>query len=439
MSEGIIEDKKIGLWGLIFTITGFVVGVSIFILPAELIDKAGPAVLLAYSISGAMAVVTCFATAQIGTLMPAEGGTYVAISRLLSPFYGFLAVFVLLCSVVLVNSFVAYGFADYIVYFFPGLNKMAAAASIVIFFGIVNIIGSDLVVKFQSVMVIMFLIMLSIFIITGLSQFEVSNLTPLYAQTELAQYFRQLFLVIFLLPGLYLYLSLAGRLKKPTVNIPLGLGISFIIVLASYGGISLVLSGLGAGGGFEGMVTPVLDIAKTFFPEWLVSALVVSIIVAAATTVNGLILGYSRDILVIAEAKVFPEFLSKRSKKYKTPIYAIIAYTALSVAAILTGSDIEDYALVAVMGLLLQQLFISVSLFRLPKVMQNEYDNAEFKLNKPLLLSIAVLLFMISFGFIIMMVMQEPVFGLLILGVLGVGSLYYLFITKNKGNSHEAD
>ena len=89
MSEGIIEDKKIGLWGLIFTITGFVVGVSIFILPAELIDKAGPAVLLAYSISGAMAVVTCFATAQIGTLMPAEGGTYVAISRLLSPFYGF--------------------------------------------------------------------------------------------------------------------------------------------------------------------------------------------------------------------------------------------------------------------------------------------------------------------------------------------------------------
>ena len=280
--------------------------------------------------------------------------------------------------------------------------------------------------------------MLSIFIITGLSHFEVSNLTP-FMPNGIGSVFQAAALGYFSFAGFISLLEFGGEIKKPTVNIPLGLGISFIIVLASYGGISLVLSGLNTGNGFEGMITPVLDIAKTFFPEWLISALVVSIIVAAATTVNGLILGYSRDILVIAEAKVFPVILSKRSKKYKTPIYAIVAYTALSVAAISTGSDIEDYALVAVMGLLLQQLFISVSLFRLPKVMQSEYDNAEFKLNKPLLFSIAVLLFIISFGFIVMMVMQEPVFGLLILGVLGVGSLYYLFRTKSKGNSNETD
>lgn len=67
-------EKTIGLWGIVFTVTGFVVGISIFILPAELFELAGPAVLLAYAISGSMAVVTCFATAQIGTLMPTEGG-----------------------------------------------------------------------------------------------------------------------------------------------------------------------------------------------------------------------------------------------------------------------------------------------------------------------------------------------------------------------------
>ena len=147
MSSDVSDIKTIGLWGIVFTIIGFVVGVSIFILPAQLIDISGPAVLLAYGVAGAMAVVTCFATAQIGTLMPAEGGTYVAISKLMSPFFGFLAVFVLLCSVVLVNSFVGYGFADYVVYFFPGLNKMAAAAGVVLFFGVVNIFGSDLVVQ----------------------------------------------------------------------------------------------------------------------------------------------------------------------------------------------------------------------------------------------------------------------------------------------------
>lgn len=434
MSVGISRDKTIGLWGLVFTITGFVVGVSIFILPAELIDLAGPSALLAYGIAGAMAVVTCFATAQIGTLLPAEGGTYVAISRLLSPFCGFLAVFVLLGSVVLVNSFVGYGFADYIVYFFPTLDKTLAAAVIVLFFGLVNIFGSTLVVRFQAAMVLLFLVMLSIFIVAGLPHFEVKNIAP-FMPNGANSVLQAAVLGYFSFAGFISLLEFGGEIKKPSFTIPFGLAISFVIVLASYGGITLVLSGIDKGAGFAGMATPVLEVAKIFLPGWLISALVLSIIAAAATTVNGLILGYSRDIFVIAKANVFPKFLAKRSEKYHTPINAIIAYTLLSVAAILTGSDIEDYALVAVMGLLLQQLFIAVSLYRLPKVMKSEYDAAEFKLNETFLRGIAILLFAISAGFIIMMVSQAPIFGLFLLAILGIGSLFYFFRTKMMGSS----
>lgn len=431
MSQNISDSKTIGLWGIVFTITGFVVGVSIFILPAELIDITGPSVLLAYAISGAMAVVTCFATAQIGTLMPAEGGTFVAISRLLSPFHGFLAVWVLLCAVVLVNAFVGYGFADYIVYFFPGLNKTFAAAAVVMFFGLVNIYGSTLVVKFQGAMVIFFLIMLSVFIITGLPHFEVGNLTP-FMPNGVGAVFNAAVLGYFSFAGFISLLEFGGEIKKPTVNIPLGLAISFIIVLASYGGVSLILSGIKTEGGFEGMTTPVLDVAMTFFPPWLISALVISIIAAAATTVNGLILGYSRDIFVMAEAKLLPKMLAKRSKRFNTPSSSIIAYTLLSVGAILTGSDIEDYALVAVMGLLLQQLFIAASLYKVPTKMADEYEAAEFKLPKMVLNIVSVLLFLISGGFIIMMVSTEPFFGLIILAVLGAGSFFYLMAKKKE-------
>ena len=433
MTAGISREKTIGLWGLIFTITGFVVGVSIFILPAQLIDLAGPSALMAYAIAGGMAIVTCFATAQIGSLMPAEGGTYVAISRLLSPFYGFLAVFVLLGSVVLVNSFVGYGFADYIVYFFPELNKTAAAAMVVMFFGLVNIFGSSLVVKFQGVMVLLILIMLSIFIISGAPHFELKNISP-FMPNGLTSVFQAAALGYFSFAGFISLLEFGGEIKKPAFTIPLGLVVSFVIVLASYGGITLVLSGIDKGMGFSGMATPVLEVAKTFLPDWLITTLVLSIIAAAATTVNGLILGYSRDIFVIAKANVFPKRLSKRSEKFRTPVNAIIAYTLLSVAAILTGSDIEDYALVAVMGLLLQQLFIAVSLYKLPKVMKIEYDAAEFKLNELFLKIIAVLLFLISGGFIIMMVFQAPFFGLYILGILGIGGLYY-FLSVNRMRS----
>ena len=429
MSSDVSNIKTIGLWGIVFTIIGFVVGVSIFILPAQLIDISGPAVLLAYGVAGAMAVVTCFATAQIGTLMPAEGGTYVAISKLMSPYFGFLAVFVLLCAVVLVNSFVGYGFADYIVYFFPELNKMAAAAGVVLFFGVVNIFGSNLVVKFQGAMVVLFLIMLSIFIMSGLPHIEFNNLTP-FMPNGIGSVFEAAALGYFSFAGFITLLEFGGEIKKPSVNIPLGLAISFVIVLASYGGVSLVLSGIERGDGFAGMVTPVLEVAGQFMPQWMMAALVLSILEAAATTINGLILGYSRDIFVVAEAKVFPQILARRSAKQQMPVNAIITYTLLSVAAILTGSDISDYALVAVMGLLLQQLFISVSLFRLPTVMADEYQAADFKLSRWVIKFVSALLFIISAGFIIKMVSDAPFFGLIILGVLGFGSLYYFAVIK---------
>jgi APA family basic amino acid/polyamine antiporter len=418
------DNKTIGLWGIVFTITGFVVGVSIFILPAQLIDIAGPAVLMAYAVAGAMAVVTCFATAQIGTLMPAEGGTFIAISRLLSPFWGFLAVWVLLCAVILVNAFVGYGFADYIVYFFPSLNKTVAAAGVVLFFGIINIFGSSLVVKFQTAMVIIFLIMLSIFILSGLPEFEFRNMTP-FMPNGVGSVFQAAALGYFSFAGFISLLEFGGEIKNPAKNVPLGLAISFIIVLGSYGGVSLVLSGIETRQTFTQMTTPVLEVAQTFFPTWLITALVISILAAAATTINGLILGYSRDILVIAEAKIFPALLAKKSEKYKIPQYAIIAYTLLSVAAILTGSDIEEYALVAVLGLLLQQLFIAVSLFRVPNVMQDEFNNAEFRLNPALLKITAISLFVISACFIYMMISSNVKFGLIIIGVFAIGILVH--------------
>ena len=429
MSDDIDEDKKIGLWGVVFTIVGFVVGVSIFILPAELYDIAGPAVLLAYAIAGAMAIVTCFATAQIGTLIPAEGGTYVAISRLLSPFFGFLAVWVLLAAVVLVNAFIGYGFADYFVYFVPGANKTLVAATIILFFGLVNIFGSSLVVRFQAALVIFFLIMLSIFIVTGVPHFEVRNLSP-FMPNGLNSVILAATIGYFSFAGFISLLEFGGEIKKPTVNIPIGLGISFIIVLGSYGGVSLILSGIDTGIDFKSVTTPVMEVAKTFFPNWLLGALVISIIAAAATTVNGLILGYSRDIFVLAKADLLPVFLKKVSPKYGTPSGSIIAYTLLSVAAVLMGSGIGQYALVAVLGLLLQQLFIAIGLFRVPLIMGDEYENAEFKLPKPLLYTVSILLFTISASFIIMNVVNEPFFGVLIVGVLGAGTIYYYLTSK---------
>ncbi len=436
MSKGKYSEKNIGLWGVVFTIIGFVVGVSIFILPAELIGIAGPAVLLSYTIAGLMAIITCFATTQIGTLIPTDGGSYVAISRLLSPFMGFLAVWVILASIILVNAFIGYGFADYFVYFVPGTNKTLLAVCVILFFGLVNIIGSDAVVKFQSVMVIFFLIMLSTFIISGIPFFESKNLTP-FMPNGFDSVILAATIGYFSFAGFISVLEFGGQVKRPAVNIPLGLGISFVIVIFFYAGISLILSGVNVDIDYQTVTTPVLEVAKVFLPKWVIHAMVISILAAAASTVNGLILGYSRDIFVMAEAGLFPKTLAKTSKRFGTPIYAIITYTLLSVGAVLMGNSIFDYALIAVLGLLMQQAFTAAALFQIPSKMKDEYEKAELRLSNPLLYITSILLFLISISFILTNIIREPIFGLMIMGLLGVGSLYYLIIIRHTKTSQD--
>lgn len=436
MSEGNHSEKNIGLWGVVFTIIGFVVGVSIFILPAELIGIAGPAVLLSYAIAGLMAIITCFATTQIGTLMPTDGGSYVAISRLLSPFMGFLAVWVILASIILVNAFIGYGFADYFVYFVPGINKTVLAVGVILFFGLVNIIGSDVVVKFQGAMVIFFLIMLTVFLVSGVPHFESDNLTP-FMPNGFDAVILAATIGYFSFAGFISVLEFGGQVKKPAFNIPMGLAISFVIVITFYTGISLILSGVNVNIDYQTVATPVLEVAKVFLPGWVIHALVISIIAAAASTVNGLILGYSRDIFVMAEAGLFPKLLAKKSIRFGTPIYAIITYTLLSVGAVLMGSGISDYALIAVLGLLMQQAFTAAALFQIPLKMSDEYEKAELRLPKPVLYTTSVLLLLISIGFITTNILREPVFGIMILGLLGVGAFYYLIAVKFSNTDKE--
>ena len=76
---------RIGVAGAVFALVGYIIGGSIFILPGELAGQVGPAVFLAYLIAAGLALFVCFAAAQIGSAFPMSGGTYVAVSSVVSP------------------------------------------------------------------------------------------------------------------------------------------------------------------------------------------------------------------------------------------------------------------------------------------------------------------------------------------------------------------
>ena len=88
--------RSVGVAGVVVTLVGFVIGVSIFILPGALAATAGPAVVLSYFVAGLIALFSCVVAAQIGAVLPTSGASFVATSRLLSPFLGFATIWLII-------------------------------------------------------------------------------------------------------------------------------------------------------------------------------------------------------------------------------------------------------------------------------------------------------------------------------------------------------
>ena len=91
MSSGTLQ-RSIGLWGAVSTIVGLVVGAGILILPGQLAATVGPGVFLSFLLASVPAVLACLVWAELGSVFPVSGATYVAVSRLLSPLAGLLPV-----------------------------------------------------------------------------------------------------------------------------------------------------------------------------------------------------------------------------------------------------------------------------------------------------------------------------------------------------------
>ncbi len=162
-------SRTINLPAAIFLIVGYVVGATIFILPGNLAADAGPAVYIAYLIAAVPAVFACFVMAVIGSTIPASGSLYVLIRDVLSPALGFLYLWLVVAMAAMIVPLIAFGFADYFLYFYSGLDSKLVAIIVIALIIMINYLGMEVASGFQNLMVVGFILALLIFSIDGLT------------------------------------------------------------------------------------------------------------------------------------------------------------------------------------------------------------------------------------------------------------------------------
>ncbi|MBN1881227.1 MAG: amino acid permease [Deltaproteobacteria bacterium] len=379
MSHGELK-RGLGLGGAVSILIGYTIGASIYVLIGELAVDAGPGLWMVYIIASIPALFTCFTTAQVGSALPVAGANYVMVSRTLGPFWGFMTVWSLLITTLIGVPLVAYGLAEYLSIYLT-IPIMETAIIITILFGLINIIGIGVTGWIQNIMVIIFMLALFIFGAAGIFNADPENITPLLPNGVGA-------LVMSAIPayfsfvGFLVIVELGEEIKNPSRNIPRAILISFLAVLVVY---TLVTFSLTAVLNWETLVseesvTAVITAAHVMLPNWLVLFIYLGALLAAFTTINGILATSPREVYALARDRVLPGWLARTGRRLGTPYMAIALVTILSIIGILLGAGIVEYAVVTVMGVMAISILIALGVLRLRKKLPEHYDRAPYKL-----------------------------------------------------------
>ncbi|MGE0622038.1 MAG: APC family permease [Pseudomonadales bacterium] len=425
MSSGRLE-RKVGLAGAVFLLIGHIVGASIFILPGQLAGIAGPAVFIAYLIASVPAIVNCLIAAQVGSILPVSAGDYVFTSVALHPLLGFLKVWAGMLALMVGVPILAFGFADYMAYFLPETPRLVIAIGVVLVILLVNLLGIHTSVRTQMAMVTIFVAALLTFGVGGLFYVDWSLLEPIAPNGAGA-------VISAAIPAFYSYsgflaiVVIGEEIRDPGRNVPRILLITFILVALIYTLVTLVLPGLVPWQELGSIVAPMGTAARIFLPDWFAVLITLSALLAAATSINTVVLTTSRSFFALARNHIYPEAFSRLNPRTHEPHAALLLVVGVVMIGIALQGDIVQYAAVTVIGSMLYGMVWAVAMLRLQKAFPEHYRDAAFRLEPGTIWIIATLKMAVSVAFLYVGFRDNPGPGLVYLALLALGAVYYYF------------
>jgi len=164
--------------------------------------------------------------------------------------------------------------------------------------------------------------------------------------------------------GLTKIASVAGEVKNPSRNIPLGMILAFVIVTIIYVLVVFVTVGvlgdkllLPAPKYYS--LTPISDGAAIFAGNFGIYALSIAALLAFFSTANAGIMAASRNPMAMSKDNLLPSFFGKVNKKFKTPVNAILFTSIFMIIVIFL--PLEVLVKTASTMMLLLYIFVNIA------------------------------------------------------------------------------
>ncbi|WP_334181247.1 amino acid permease [Novosphingobium sp.] len=360
---------------------GAIVGTGIYTLTGVGAERAGPAVILAFAIAGAVCACAALAYAEMATMIPAAGSAYTFSYAAMGETIAWIVGWSLILEYSLACSTVAVGWSGYLVGWIQsagihlpqmllvgphggGIVNLPAVLVALAVMGML-IAGTRESATLNIVLVIIKLIALSIFVVMALPAFHGGNLEPFmpygFASTEIEGQKRGVMaaaaIVFFAFYGFDAVATSAEEAKNPGRDLTIGIVGSMVVCTAIYMAVAITAIGALPFQQLANSPEPLALVLRQLGQPVAAHLIALAAVLALPSVILVMMYGQSRVFFVMARDGLLPRSLAKISPRTGAPT-RITLMTGVSIAVVAGIFRLDEIAELANAGTLIA--FISV-------------------------------------------------------------------------------
>lgn len=311
-------------------------------------------------------VTLVFSFTELTTAIPQSGGPFAYAMRAFGHWGGFLAGFSTVVEFVFAPPAIAFALGSYLHFLHPGIPVIAASVGAYLLFVGVNLLGIQWAARFELVVTVLAVAELCVFMAVTAPHFSLSNFLSDPMPFGWSGVFAAIPFAIWFFLAIEGVAMAAEEAEDPRRTIPIGYisGILTLVVLAL--GVMLCAGGVGDWKQLATRDYPLPEAMAMVLGKdspWVRMLAGIGMFGLVAS-LNGIILGYSRQLYALARAGFLPKPLARVSKRFQAPYWALFAGAAVGIACLFSGRTSELITLSA-MGAVTMYMVAMASLFKL--------------------------------------------------------------------------
>lgn len=362
MSQNTQLRRNISLTGVVVLGAGTAVGVSIFSVLEPAAQVAGSGLLLAILLAAVPMLFFAFCYAWLASAAPTTAASYEWPRRFIHPGAGFAVAWLRILTNIGAITVLGTVLLNYLNSVMAIPIKPTMALLFTVMFAL-NLFGASAAARAQALFMAVLVAMIAIYTVTGTMQGSLTQVGPLLDAGWLGV-LAAVPLLISLFLGIETSVEVGDEVRNPQRTIPLGIALAIGVTAVLYFTVALVSLALIGPDGLAGSSAPLFEAGRVAMGSWAVPVIVGAATVSILTTINALVIVFSRSLYAMGRSLALPAVLGQVHPRFKTPHVAIILAYLLVMCGLFLPSSLTFLLLAVNVPTMLKYLFCSVAAIR---------------------------------------------------------------------------